>query len=246
MPSLESKSYSANITLMYLDSTDFSRITAALEEKLAHAPPDFFTAMPIVADCSRINEDEMRDLAQLKQIFNQHKLSLVGISGTSLEEAEIAAQGLAKFEINDIRAAAKPQSNAEKSPKPQTVAAALPPSAAAIAPPLAAQNKILRGNVRSGQWVYAHGGDLPVIGPVGAGAEVIADGNVYILGSLRGRAFAGAQGNDEAHIFANDFDAEIVSIAGSYQNFEQLDPYRGGKNCLVTLNKDETMLIVSL
>lgn len=246
MPSLESKSYSANITLMYLDSTDFSRIAAVLEEKLAHAPPDFFTAMPIVADCSRINEGEMRNLAQLKQVFNQHKLSLVGISGTSLEEAEIAAQGLAKFEINDIRAAAKPQSNAEKSPKPQTIAAALPPSAAAIAPPLAAQNKILRGNVRSGQRVYAQGGDLTVIGTVGAGAEVIADGNVYILGSLRGRAFAGAQGNDEAHIFANDFDAEIVSIAGSYQNFEQLDPYRGGKNCLVTLNKDETMLIVSL
>ncbi|HBK57564.1 MAG TPA: septum site-determining protein MinC, partial [Xanthomonadales bacterium] len=44
---------------------------------------------------------------------------------------------------------------------------------------------------RSGQQVYAEGGDLVLTGQVGAGAEVIADGSIHVYGPLRGRALAG-------------------------------------------------------
>lgn len=249
MPSLEFKSYSVNITLVYLDTTDFSAIDAALSAKLSAAPQGFFTATAMVADLSRLSAETALDLAALQQLFKQHQLLLVGVSGTEMEDEHIAAQGLAKFEINDIR-----QAKRNPPPKVETIAPAAEthsapsavPAAIAAGAANAPQNKTFRGNVRSGQRIYAQGGDLTIIGTVGAGAEVIADGNVYVLGSLRGRAFAGAQGNDETHIFASEFSAELVSIAGNYQNYEQLDPYHGGKNCLVTLNKDETMLIVSL
>ncbi len=76
--------------------------------------------------------------------------------------------------------------------------------------------------VRSGQQIYARGGDLVVLGNVGAGAEVIADGSVHVYGSLRGRALAGAQGDRTARIYSMDFQAELVSIAGIYKVFEQL------------------------
>jgi septum site-determining protein MinC len=55
-----------------------------------------------------------------------------------------------------------------------------------------------------------------VIGAVSHGAEVISDGNVHIYGTLRGRAIAGAKGYNEANIFCQKLEAELVSINGSY------------------------------
>ena len=76
--------------------------------------------------------------------------------------------------------------------------------------------QVISGTVRSGQQVYAKDRDLIVIGSVSHGAEVISDGNVHIYGTLRGRAIAGAKGYNEAHIFCQKLEAELVSINGSY------------------------------
>ncbi len=75
--------------------------------------------------------------------------------------------------------------------------------------------------VRSGQRVYARGGDLVVMATVNAGAEVIADGSIHVYAPLRGRALAGAAGNPDARIFSIAMEAELVSIAGVYRTFEE-------------------------
>ena len=80
--------------------------------------------------------------------------------------------------------------------------------------------KIVRSTVRSGQQVYAEYGDLVVIGSVNEGAEVIADGNIQIWGSLRGRAIAGAQGDGSVSVLCQQIRAELVSIAGTFQTFD--------------------------
>ena len=74
--------------------------------------------------------------------------------------------------------------------------------------------------LRSGQQVYARGGDLVVLAAVNAGAEVIADGNIHVYAPLHGRALAGASGSGEARIFCTRFDAELVSVAGLYRTFD--------------------------
>jgi septum site-determining protein MinC len=74
--------------------------------------------------------------------------------------------------------------------------------------------------LRSGQQVYARGGDLVVLAAVNAGAEVIADGSIHIYAPLRGRALAGASGAAGARIFTTRFEAELVSIAGVYRTFD--------------------------
>jgi septum site-determining protein MinC len=74
--------------------------------------------------------------------------------------------------------------------------------------------------LRSGQQIYARGGDLVVLAAVNAGAEVIADGSIHIYAPLRGRALAGASGDAGARIFTTRFEAELVSIAGVYRTFE--------------------------
>ncbi|MFD2817130.1 septum site-determining protein MinC [Paracoccus aerius] len=77
--------------------------------------------------------------------------------------------------------------------------------------------------MRSGQMVVADQGDLTVIGSVASGAELIAAGNIHVYGTLRGRAMAGCHGNENAHIFCQSLDAELIAIAGLYQTSETLD-----------------------
>jgi septum site-determining protein MinC len=82
--------------------------------------------------------------------------------------------------------------------------------------------KVISTPVRSGQQIYAKNCDLIVLSQVGQGAEVIADGNIHIYGTLRGRAIAGASGNKDARIFCQSLQAELISIAGIYQVSEDL------------------------
>lgn len=74
--------------------------------------------------------------------------------------------------------------------------------------------------VRSGQRVYARGADLIIVGTVSAGAEIIADGNIHVYGALRGKAMAGARGDEAARIFTTHLDAELVAVAGVYRVVE--------------------------
>lgn len=82
--------------------------------------------------------------------------------------------------------------------------------------------KIIYQPVRSGQQVYAKGGDLIVLAAVSPGAEILADGNIHVYGPLRGRALAGVQGDTKARIFCHSLEAELVSIAGQYKISEDL------------------------
>lgn len=72
---------------------------------------------------------------------------------------------------------------------------------------------IIPRTLRSGQRVV-HGGAVIVDGDVNPGAEVIAGGNITILGACRGVAHAGAYGNREATITARRLLATQLRIAG--------------------------------
>jgi septum site-determining protein MinC len=83
--------------------------------------------------------------------------------------------------------------------------------------------------VRSGQRVHARRRDLIVTAAVGAGAELLADGCVHVYGPLRGRAMAGARGDTSARVFAQQFYAELVSIAGVFKVFETIPAELAGQ-----------------
>ncbi|MCI5122474.1 MAG: septum site-determining protein MinC, partial [Candidatus Electrothrix sp. AUS4] len=71
-------------------------------------------------------------------------------------------------------------------------------------------------------------GDLIILSSVGSGAEVTAAGNIHVYGALRGRAFAGSNGNTEARIFCQQLRAELVAVAGIYLVNEKFpDSLRG-------------------
>jgi septum site-determining protein MinC len=81
----------------------------------------------------------------------------------------------------------------------------------------AAPTLIIDRPLRSGQQVYARGGDLVVLGAVNFGAELIADGSIHVYAPLRGKAIAGARGNTSARIFSTCMEPELISIAGTYR-----------------------------
>ena len=64
------------------------------------------------------------------------------------------------------------------------------------------ETKFYKGSIRSGQRLEFEG-SIVIIGDVNDGAEVIAEDNIAVVGSLRGMAHAGAKGNKDAIIAAN-------------------------------------------
>lgn len=77
-----------------------------------------------------------------------------------------------------------------------------------------AQTTTLVRVVRSGQ-VLTFTGNLLLIGDVNPGGTIVATGNIYILGVLRGIAHAGSDGDTEAIIAASKMEPSQLRIADS-------------------------------
>ncbi len=228
----------ANLRLKHLDANAMS---AELAAKLTSAPQLFLRA-PVILDLSHLpilpKRDEVRDL--LDRIRAAGMLP-VGLSyGTTENEALACSLDLplfAKFRTAFERAG-------EPMVEPPPALAAAPPSKPTPPPPSRASTSTLYQDnpVRSGQQVYARGGDLVATKLVANGAEVIADGSIHIYGALRGRALAGAQGDENARIYCQEFHAELVSIAGQYRVFEDLPEDLRGKPVQAWLEGEKLLL----
>ena len=72
---------------------------------------------------------------------------------------------------------------------------------------------VIAGRVRSGQKIQAKK-HLIVLGDLNPGAEVIAGGDIIIMGSLQGKASAGQPDNEEAIIVALEFKPTQIQIGG--------------------------------
>jgi septum site-determining protein MinC len=97
--------------------------------------------------------------------------------------------------------------------------------------------------VRAGQRIYAQNGDLIILSMVSTGAEVLADGNIHIYNTFRGRALAGAKGDKNARLFIHKMEGELVSIAGTYLTFEHdLPDSLRGKVLCVSLKEDRLVI----
>jgi septum site-determining protein MinC len=75
------------------------------------------------------------------------------------------------------------------------------------------QLKLLKGMVRSGQ-TLRHDGHLLFLGDVNPGGTIECTGSIYVMGSLRGMAHAGTEGDMEAIIAASYLRPTQLRIAG--------------------------------
>lgn len=69
-----------------------------------------------------------------------------------------------------------------------------------------------KGTLRDGE-VFESSSSVIVLGDIQKGAAIIAKGNIIVLGSLCGTAYAGADDNEDRFIAALNLDAENLRIA---------------------------------
>lgn len=195
-----------------LRTTDPTVLATALAE-MTGGVADFFDNEFAVIDLGQLDGDAAQiDWARLIALFRAHQLNPVAVrNAPSSLHPQILAQGLSLD-------AAPPARQETAPPEPVPASAPAPIQAAPAAAPLG--TVIVDTPVRAGQRVYARGADLVITAAVNNGAEVIADGSIHVYAPLRGRALAGASGNDQARIFTLCMEAELVSIAGIYRTFE--------------------------
>lgn len=73
--------------------------------------------------------------------------------------------------------------------------------------------KMVKGMVRSGQ-TLSHEGNILFLGDVNPGGSILSSGSIYIMGSLRGMAHAGVDGDEQAVIAASHMRPTQLRIAG--------------------------------
>ena len=217
--SIEFKGSSFTLSVLQLKTSKLVDIRADLSKKIAQAP-DFFYLVPLVVNIEKL--DYAVDYQALKEIVEEFNFTFVGFTGAIAKEQRQVIRELGFSYVNTARA--------NKIEKTVVAAEAVTTKAQPVAitqPRDLYTDKIHRGQIRSGQQVYAKDQNLVVIGSVSAGAEVIADGNIHVYGSLRGRAIAGAKGHHKAQIYCQKLEAELVSINGTYWLSESMEQHWG-------------------
>jgi septum site-determining protein MinC len=268
-PAFKIKNANFPLFVLHVHTTDTDRFKSELEKRLIQTP-GFFTDTPVVLGLAAIADSGVTpDIAGLVAFMGAHGMRAAGVLGGSQEQREAAVKaGLGLFPDVPARRApqqteAAPEAPADaplpaptKQPELPGLEAATeedepaqaPAASKADAPqpeslPALKPNMVIDKPVRTGQRIYAKGANLVVLAIVNAGAELIADGDIHIYAPLRGRALAGAHGNHDARIFVHKLEAELISIAGCFQVFENGVPENvRGKSAQVRLEGSRLIL----
>jgi septum site-determining protein MinC len=244
----ELKGATLSLLSLVLRSADLSLLESALQERLGDTP-DVFNHDPLLIDLSHLVRAEAQpdqdapaqlslddqaqpldlDLAPVVALLRQYRMQPVAVLGaTAGELAQALALGLAESPEPDAPVVSRKEvSSATEVPAQaasvkEVVVEVVREVIREVPVPVegSARTLIIDKPLRSGQQVYAKGGDLVVLALVNHGAEVIADGSIHVYAPLRGKAIAGAKGNTEARIFATCMEAELIAIAGTYRTTE--------------------------
>lgn len=202
------------LSVLQLQTNDLPKLDQQLADKIQQAPK-FFEHAPVVIDLQKLNaEQQPVDFTELNTLLRKHNLVPVGVRGTD-EESQIKARAAGFATMIDPPQPTKEAKAEKPNGKTEEVPAALIPERKG--------SRLITQPIRSGQQIYAQGGDLIILSSVSPGAELLADGNIHVYGTLRGRALAGINGDEKARIFCHQLEAELVSIAGQYKIFEDLE-----------------------
>ncbi|MGH8614010.1 MAG: septum site-determining protein MinC [Gammaproteobacteria bacterium] len=239
LPAAELKGSVFTLTVVRIQSPELDAVEKQLKESLAQGPR-FFENAPVVVDLEPLkSKDKRPDLFKLITLLRTLRLIPVGVRNACPEQrVEAVKEGIAIMQggVNqDLPLGARIDNNAvkvENEPKKQIQRGQT--------------TKVVRKTVRSGQQVYAAGGDLIVLAPVNAGAEIVADGHIHVYAPLRGRALAGVMGDAQARIFCQCMEAELVAVAGQYLIYEEELPHALHRKPVQVYLEEEQLKVVPL
>ncbi len=220
--SFQLKGSALTVVVLALVEYDPKTLAAELKEKIDQAP-HFFVNSPVLISLERLEGPEnckalIKDASGLIDICR--KLDLQPLGFTAVPEvllASVKKTGLAILPTPSERALKIPAAAKAKAVE-TVIETRIETVVETVIEERIVQrmSRVVTRPVRSGQQIYAEGADLIVLAQVSEGAEVLADGNIHIYGSLRGRALAGVKGDESARIFCQNLEAELVSVAGNF------------------------------
>lgn len=235
-PAFKIKTGNLPVLQLHILTSDMAQLKQQLTQRLS-ATPDFFTSTPIALELSAIAEDSKGlNYAELISFMLAHGMCAAGVVGGSAVQREAAVRaGLGLFPDVPLRASSRRDGDTstpviEPAPAPLCEQPELPGFSAPMVESLPVNQvvqamvkptMVIDKPVRTGQRIYAEGANLVVLAIVNAGAELIADGDIHVYAPMRGKAIAGAQGNEAARIFVQGLEAELLSIAGCFKVFEE-------------------------
>lgn len=249
-PAFKLKITNLSLFVLYVNTTDMVQLKNQLDMRFNKTQDFFSNTPVALDLSAIANSNISLDFAGLMSFMLDHGMHATGVVGGSAEQREAAVQsGLGLFPDTIVRPAVKtvpiPTTAPGITPNAEDKQPELPELGLAIKTAAGEPNNsnildsdiqlqkpvsqvlptfrptmIINKPVRTGQRIYAEGSNLVVLGVVNAGAELIADGDIHIYAPLRGRAIAGAQGNENARIFIHSLEAELISIAGCFKVFE--------------------------
>jgi septum site-determining protein MinC len=176
---------------MMNDSADFSDIKAVFERKVRQARKFFGNTSAVIAFKGRSLSDA--EEAELLDIISRE---------TDLHISSVAAGGDAPAKLN-----------LPPSRKIVRLEHLITVSERALKDTNKNKETIFhRGNLRSGMSIE-HRSSVVILGDVNPGGEIIAGGNIVVLGILKGLAHAGAFGDDTSFVAAISMQATQLRIA---------------------------------
>lgn len=230
------KGSAVSIIVLELYQFSASSFTEQLRDKVQQAP-QFFQQSPVVISLEKVPADHTPDFSAMLDICrNAHlqPLALRAVPEHLLEAARstglaiIPATGRTGTPLETERDNTQTEVVVQKVVEEKLVRKS---------------SKVITRPVRSGQQVYAEGGDLIVLSQVSEGAEVLADGDIHIYGTLRGRALAGVKGDTQANIFCHTLSAELVAIAGNFILSDALQKQRWQQSAHIHLDGDSLQVV---
>ena len=232
------KSASLPLVSFLLKTPDISALQADMARRLG-ATPGFFDNDPVVIDLSVLEDPHNQlDLPSVCLMLRTHHMLPVAIRGAN--EHQLAnAQQAGLFEASDLSI------QAPASPRVETVVQEVIREVEVVREvQTGGAAMVIDKPLRSGQHVYAKGRDLIVLAMVNPGAEIMADGHIHVYAPLRGKAIAGARGDEQARIFTSCLEAELLSIAGTYRTSGDapLPADVAGKAAQISLQSDKLVM----
>lgn len=221
-PALELRSGSYTLPTLRLFDSNIDLIQQQLKEKIDQSP-DFFINSPLVLDLQALKQTDL-DLSALIKVITDLKMFVSGVRGGNPElHAKASECGLAVLAIGATRSMKQPDQSEQTGINKSVERRKASRQNAEQADAIMFTSETLTAPIRSGQRRYTRHGDLIALAQVSEGAELMADGNIHIYGTLRGRALAGVQGDTSARIYCQNLQAELVAIAGHYLVSEDID-----------------------
>ena len=193
--------------LVILDpDADFEQLKNVLQGKVGEASRFFGGASSAISFVGRtLTEAQENELLDILAENSNLDITFIlrDVANPDAEHADTTPLAVVKEDVQSANKHTK-EPDASRSAVGNLVdlSSKLPPHAGSKPFNVSEHNtKFQHGSLRSGQ-IIRFRGSVVVLGDVNPGAEILAEGNVIVLGNLKGLVHAGCMGNDRCFICA--------------------------------------------